>query len=408
MPNRGSTGKYFSSFIGFFPADEPELCISVVMDEPKVGGYYGGKTAAPVFKRIAERVASYTAILHAGLTRMGVKVVTPQVFDTLLVECDAPAVMGKALAAQANLRKHGDKHVGVSLDETTSRADIQAILTVFAEGKPVADAFAGATAATLIPAAQARTSAYLTHPIFNVHHSETEMLRYIRQLSDKDLALDRSMISLGSCTMKLNATSEMIPITWPEFAQVHPFAPQSQLQGYAQLDQQLTAWLCQATGYAGVSLQPNAGSQGEYAGLLIIHAYHASRGESHRDICLIPSSAHGTNPASAQMAGMKVVVVACDEDGNVDLVDLAKKAEQHSKNLAAIMITYPSTHGVFEQGVQQICDIVHQHGGDIGVPGMSTLHHVVQRLIDDLAPPIGRQGCTARLLDAIERAVPNG
>ena len=221
----------------------------------------------------------------------------------------------------------------------------------------------------LIPDGLRRSSAFLTHPVFNTHRSETAMLRYIRQLSDKDLALDRSMIPLGSCTMKLNATSEMIPITWPEFAQVHPFAPADQQQGYAELDKQLRDWLCQATGYAGISLQPNAGSQGEYAGLLAIKGWHASRGQSHRNVCLIPSSAHGTNPASAQMVGMQVVVTACDANGNVDMADLAAKCEQHSANLACIMITYPSTHGVFETQVKELCKLVHDHGGRVYVDG---------------------------------------
>ncbi len=221
----------------------------------------------------------------------------------------------------------------------------------------------------MIPAELRRSSAYLTHPVFNRHHAETSMLRYIRSLSDKDLALDRSMIPLGSCTMKLNATSEMIPITWPEFAHVHPFAPAEQLQGYQELDEQLRAWLCQATGYAGISLQPNAGSQGEYAGLLAIKAFHASRGESHRNICLIPSSAHGTNPATAQMVGMQVVVTRCDERGNVDMADLQAQCEKHSANLACVMITYPSTHGVFETTVKELCALVHQHGGRVYVDG---------------------------------------
>ena len=322
-------------------------------------------------KRIAERVASYTAILHAGLTRMGLKVVTSQVFDTLLVECDAPAVMAKALAAQANLRKLSDKHVGVSLDETTSRADIEALWSWFAPAgaslPTVAEFAAGVE--SLIPAHLRRTSAYLTHPVFNTHHSETEMLRYIRSLSDKDLALDRSMIPLGSCTMKLNATAEMIPITWPEFAHVHPFAPQDQLAGYAELDQLLQQWLCQATGYAGISLQPNAGSQGEYAGLLVIKAWQEARGQHQRNICLIPESAHGTNPASAQMCGMTVVVTKCDKEGNIDLADLKAKCEQHSDKLAAIMITYPSTYGVFDTQVKEICALVHQHGGRVYVDG---------------------------------------
>ncbi|HEY1395908.1 aminomethyl-transferring glycine dehydrogenase [Roseateles sp.] len=322
-------------------------------------------------KRIAQRVAAYAAVLAQGLKALGLTLVHETSFDTLHVKTGAHTgpVLAAAVAAGMNLRRASEDSISLTLDETTTRADVQALLTVFAEGKPVADAFAGASASTLIPTALSRTSAYLTHPIFNIHHSETEMLRYIRLLSDKDLALDRSMIPLGSCTMKLNATSEMIPITWPEFAQVHPFAPQSQLQGYAQLDQQLTAWLCQATGYAGVSLQPNAGSQGEYAGLLIIKAWHESRGDAHRKICLIPESAHGTNPASAQMVGMQVVVTKCDKEGNIDLADLKAKCEQHSANLAAIMITYPSTYGVFDTHVKEICALVHEHGGRVYVDG---------------------------------------
>jgi len=220
-----------------------------------------------------------------------------------------------------------------------------------------------------LPAALLRTSDFLTHPVFNTHHSETEMLRYIRRLSDKDLALDRSMIPLGSCTMKLNATSEMIPITWPEFAHVHPFAPADQLEGYRLLNDQLCKWLEQATGYAGISLQPNAGSQGEYAGLLVIRAWHASRGEGARDVCLIPESAHGTNPASAQMVGLKVVVVKCTPEGEVDMADLEAKCIAHKDDLAAMMITYPSTYGVFEPGVKALCALVHQYGGRVYVDG---------------------------------------
>jgi glycine dehydrogenase len=322
-------------------------------------------------KRIAERVASYAAILHAGLGRLGVKLVTSRLFDTVLVECEPDAVLAKAQAAGANLRKQGPKHISIALDETTTRADIEAIWSWFAPAgatlPKVAD-FAGGVE-ILIPAELRRQSAFLTHPVFNTHHSETEMLRYIRSLSDKDLALDRSMIPLGSCTMKLNATAEMIPITWPEFANVHPFAPQDQLAGYAELDALLQAWLCQATGYAGISLQPNAGSQGEYAGLLAIKAWHASRGESHRTICLIPESAHGTNPASAQMVGMQVVVTKCDKEGNIDLVDLKAKCEQHADKLAAIMITYPSTYGVFDTKVKEICAMVKAHGGRVYVDG---------------------------------------
>ncbi len=324
-------------------------------------------------KRIAQRVASYTAVLARGLQQLGWTLASESAFDTLTVKAgdQAQAIVAKALAKCANLRLSAGGFVSMSLDETTTREDIALLWSVFAkdgQALPSFDAFEKGVE-PLIPAELRRTSAYMTHPVFDSHHSETGMLRYIRSLSDKDLALDRSMIPLGSCTMKLNATSEMIPITWPEFAGVHPFAPADQLQGYKELDEQLRAWLCQATGYAGISLQPNAGSQGEYAGLLAIQAFHASRGESHRNICLIPSSAHGTNPASAQMVGMQVVVTKCDENGNVDMADLKAKCEQHSANLAAVMITYPSTHGVFETTVKELCALVHQHGGRVYVDG---------------------------------------
>jgi glycine dehydrogenase len=324
-------------------------------------------------RRIAERVATYTSVLARGLKQLGCTLLHEHAFDTLTVITGAntQAVAEKARAHGMNLRLSGNDRLGISLDETTTREDITHLWQLFAPAGaalPEWSTFEPGLA-TLIPKNLQRTSAYLTHPVFNTHHSETSMLRYIRALSDKDLALDRSMIPLGSCTMKLNATSEMIPITWPEFAQPHPFAPADQLQGYALLDEQLRAWLCQATGYAGISLQPNAGSQGEYAGLLVIRAYHAARGESHRNICLIPASAHGTNPASAQMVGMTVVVVACDAQGNVDMVDLKAKCEQHSANLAAVMITYPSTHGVFETQVKDLCALVHQHGGRVYVDG---------------------------------------
>jgi glycine dehydrogenase len=286
----------------------------------------------------------------------------------------ANALHAKALAQEINLRRYNGGRagfVGISLDETTTREDIQQLWGLFAQDGQKAPSFEPFEkgVSTLIPESLRRTSAFLTHPVFNRYHSETGMLRYIRQLSDKDLALDRTMIPLGSCTMKLNATSEMIPITWPEFALPHPFAPADQLQGYALLDQQLRDWLCQATGYQGISLQPNAGSQGEYAGLLVIQAYHRAQGQGHRNICLIPSSAHGTNPASAQMAGLQVVVTKCDENGNVDMADLQAKCEQHSANLACVMITYPSTHGVFETQVKALCALVHQHGGRVYVDG---------------------------------------
>ncbi len=326
-------------------------------------------------KRIAQRVASYAAILAKGLEQLGYKLGSPTGFDSVTVQPgdQHASLVANAVSQGANLRQFpewGHFVLGMSLDETTTRADIEQLWSIFANGKPL-PTFAQFEKGVepLIPHALRRTSQFLTHPVFNTHHSETAMLRYIRALSDKDLALDRTMIPLGSCTMKLNATSEMIPITWPEFAGIHPFSPADQRAGYAQLDEQLRAWLCQATGYAGISLQPNAGSQGEYAGLLVIQAYHAAKGQAHRNICLIPSSAHGTNPASAQMVGMQVVVTACDAQGNVDMQDLQAKCEQHSANLAAMMITYPSTHGVFETSVKALCALVHQHGGRVYVDG---------------------------------------
>ena len=323
-------------------------------------------------KRIAHRVASYTAILAAGLQRLGCALDHPSAFDTLTV-ATGPAtetLLGAARAAGYNLRRASASSVGITLDETTSRSDIATLWQLFG-ARPGQLDFAPFEkgVATLIPAELQRSSRYLTHPVFNRHHSETDMLRYIRSLADKDLALDRTMIPLGSCTMKLNATSEMIPITWPQFADIHPFAPADQLAGYDTLRTQLEAWLCQATGYAGVSLQPNAGSQGEFAGLLVVKAWHDARGESGRNVCLIPESAHGTNPASAQMAGLQVVVTKCDAEGNIDLADLTAKCEAHASKLAAVMITYPSTYGVFDTHVKEICAVVHQHGGRVYVDG---------------------------------------
>jgi len=325
-------------------------------------------------KRIAQRVAAYTAVLAAGLRALGLQPQHDSAFDTLALRAgaqDAARLAARACERGANVRVHAGEWVCVSLDETTTREDITLLWSVFAKPEQAVPDFAAFEKGVdpLIPEALRRTSDFLTHPVFHSHHSETGMLRYIRALSDKDLALDRSMIPLGSCTMKLNATSEMIPITWPQFANVHPFAPREQLQGYELLDAQLRAWLCEATGYAGISLQPNAGSQGEYAGLLAIKAWHESRGDHHRTVCLIPSSAHGTNPASAQMVGMQVVVTACDAMGNVDLADLKAKCEQHADKLAAVMITYPSTHGVFETQVKELCALVHQHGGRVYVDG---------------------------------------
>ncbi|HET6802521.1 MAG TPA: aminomethyl-transferring glycine dehydrogenase, partial [Casimicrobiaceae bacterium] len=321
---------------------------------------------------IARRVHRLTAILAAGLERLDVRSSTTAFFDTLVLDTNqaTQAVVARASARGFNLRLIDDGSVGVSLDETTTRDDVERLWRVFADRSPDFDVEAiDAAVGDVIPREFRRTSPFLTHPVFRRHRSETQMLRYLRRLADKDLALDRAMIPLGSCTMKLNATSEMLPVTWPEFGALHPFAPRDQTEGYRALVADLERKLCAVTGYDAASLQPNAGSQGEYAGLLMIRAYHASRGESKRTICLIPSSAHGTNPASAQMAGMRVVVVACDRDGNVDLADLEAKASRHHGELAAIMVTYPSTHGVFEPGIVHVCDIVHAHGGQVYVDG---------------------------------------
>ena len=322
---------------------------------------------------IAARVHRLTVILRAGLKELGLKPVNETFFDTLTITTGARtgAIHELATAAHVNLRRIDTTHIGVSLDETTTRDRVRLLWTIFApEGAALPDFDAiEPTAVDALPPALGRTTPFLTHPTFNRYHSETAMLRYLRRLADKDIALDRAMIPLGSCTMKLNATLEMIPVTWREFAHMHPFAPANQTVGYREMIAGLERMLCAITGYAAVSLQPNAGSQGEFAGLLIIKAYHAARGEGHRDICLIPASAHGTNPASAQMAGMRVVVVACDREGNVDLGDLEAKAAAHRAELAAIMVTYPSTHGVFEAGIRDICDVVHAHGGQVYVDG---------------------------------------
>jgi glycine dehydrogenase len=318
-------------------------------------------------KRIAERTHRL-ATVFATATRAAGLHVTPRFFDTVTVRAvDAEEIHARARARGMNLRVIDSDTVGVAFDETSTRADVEAlweVLSVPAGLVTFEQEFASA-----IPASLLRTSAYLTHPVFNTHHSETEMLRYLRSLADQDLALDRSMIPLGSCTMKLNATSEMIPVTWPEFANIHPFAPADQSEGYAQLISELEAMLVECTGYDAVSLQPNSGAQGEYAGLLAIRAYHRSRGEAQRVVCLIPESAHGTNPASAQMCGMEVVVVKCDANGNVDVADLKARAEQHSDRLAALMITYPSTHGVFEEGIVEICEVIHANGGQVYTDG---------------------------------------
>ncbi|HEY7872630.1 MAG TPA: aminomethyl-transferring glycine dehydrogenase [Rudaea sp.] len=324
--------------------------------------------------RIAMRVSRLAAILAAGLRQLGfTQSHHPNGFDTISLKTDArtDAIVARAQSMGANLRKAWDEYVCISLDETSTRADVELLWRIFggdAAKLPDIDAL-DKTAPSLIPAELERTSKFLTHPVFNTHHSEHELLRYMRSLADKDLAMDRTMIPLGSCTMKLNATAEMIPVTWPEFANIHPFAPAEQTQGYKELIDGLEAMLVEITGYDAVSLQPNSGAQGEYAGLLAIRAYHASRGESKRDICLIPESAHGTNPASAQMCGMTVVVTHCDANGNVDVEDIRRAAEKHADRLAAIMMTYPSTHGVFEEDVVEICKIVHAHGGQVYTDG---------------------------------------
>jgi glycine dehydrogenase len=317
---------------------------------------------------IARSVHRRTLVLAAGLRKLGFAPISDAFFDTVTVNVGEKQseIIARARAEKINLRINQGT-LGIALDEITTPAVVEAVWRAFGGGLAYAEVETGASEA--LPADLKRASAFLTHPVFHAHRSETELLRYMRKLSDRDLALDRAMIPLGSCTMKLNATSEMIPLTWPEFANLHPFAPREQALGYHALFARLEQWLCDITGYDAISLQPNSGAQGEYAGLLAIRGYHAARGEPHRKVCLIPSSAHGTNPASAHMAGMKVVVVACNARGDVDVDDLRAKADQHSGDLAAMMITYPSTHGVFEEHISEICDIVHGHGGQVYLDG---------------------------------------
>jgi glycine dehydrogenase len=318
--------------------------------------------------QIARNVHRRTAVLAAGLRKLGFALASDAFFDTVTVEVGAgrDEILARARADKINLGL-GANTLRIALDETTTPAIIESVWRAF--GGKLSHAEVELTAREALPADLKRATGFLTHPVFHAHRSETEMLRYMRKLSDRDLALDRAMIPLGSCTMKLNATTEMIPLTWPAFATLHPFAPREQAAGYHALFARLEKWLCDITGYDAISLQPNSGAQGEYAGLLAIRAYHAARGQSHRKVCLIPSSAHGTNPASAAMVGMDVVVVACDAGGNVDVGDLSAKAEKHAADLAAIMITYPSTHGVFEEQIREICDIVHSHGGQVYLDG---------------------------------------
>jgi len=330
-----------------------------------MAGFYAMYHGPQGVRRIAERIHYLTATLASTLKTAGVHVITTQYFDTLTIAVNSSAeILERGYEHQINLRPIDEQHVGIAIDETTTLDDIEALVFLIT----------GAARALMqpeqaIPESLQREVDYLQHPLFNDYHSETEMLRYMRRLESKDIALNQAMIPLGSCTMKLNATVEMIPITWPEFANMHPFAPADQTRGYQLLLSQLEKMLIACTGYDAMSLQPNAGSQGEYAGLLAIRRYHESRGDHHRTICLIPSSAHGTNPASAVMAGMSVVIVACDSHGNVDMNDLRAKVEQYSATLAAIMVTYPSTHGVFEEEIVALCDLIHQHGGQVYVDG---------------------------------------
>ena len=324
-------------------------------------------------RTIANRVHRLTAILAAGLKLLGAKVIHDAFFDTLTVAAgsDAPAILERARAVGINLRDYGDGRVGIALDETTGSGDIEELWTIVSgqKGHGLTPAALDPDVGSAIPETLRRSRPILTHPVFNSYHSETEMLRYLHALETKDIALNQSMIPLGSCTMKLNATTEMIPVTWPEFARIHPFAPDEQTIGYRAMISDLSQRLTELTGFAAVSLQPNAGSQGEYSGLLAIRKYHDDRGESGRTICLIPSSAHGTNPASAIMANFKVVVVECDRHGNIDLDDLKSKTQQYRETLGALMVTYPSTHGVFESQIREICTLVHDAGGQVYMDG---------------------------------------
>jgi glycine dehydrogenase len=348
------------------------ICTSQVLLAVMAGMYavYHGPEG---LKRIARRVHALTSVLAAGLRRLGYDVGNAPFFDTLRVGLPAGAaapILAAARERRMNLRAYDDGSLGVALDETVTVGEVQQLLAAFAGARtaPSVDELAGEVEASL-PASVARTSPFLTHEVFNTFRTEHEMLRYLRGLEQKDLSLTTSMIPLGSCTMKLNGTSEMVPVSWPEIAEMHPFAPGEQARGYAELFSTLESWLAEITGLSAVSLQPNAGSQGEYTGLLTIRAYHESRGASGRNVCLIPVSAHGTNPASATMAGFQVVAVLCDERGNIDVADLERKAREHRDRLGALMVTYPSTHGVFESGIRRICEVVHENGGQVYMDG---------------------------------------
>ncbi|UBM25598.1 aminomethyl-transferring glycine dehydrogenase [Pseudomonas sp. p1(2021b)] len=338
-----------------------------------IAGFYAVYHGPEGLRRIAQRVHRLTFILAAGLQAKGIKRLNQHFFDTLTLEVGGAqaAIIESAEDARINLRILGRGHLGVSLDETCTEATVLRLFDIFLgvdHGLSIAE-LDGQALPEGIPGALVRRTPLLTHPVFNLHHSETEMLRYLKQLENKDLALNQSMIPLGSCTMKLNATSEMIPITWPGFALLHPFVPAAQAQGYKAMIDELESWLCAITGFDAICMQPNSGAQGEYAGLMAITRYHHSRHQPQRTLCLIPSSAHGTNPASAQMAGMEVVIVECDDAGNVDLEDLKTKAHAAGTRLSCLMITYPSTHGVYEEGIREICDVIHQHGGQVYMDG---------------------------------------
>ncbi len=336
-----------------------------------MAGFYAAYHGPRGLKSIARRVHALAQRLESALTSLGLQQVNAQYFDTLCIAgADTERTRAAALAAGINFRYRDDGSINIALDETTDVGDVDAIVAVFASvtGKAAPAAVAAGGDAEY-PAGLARTSEFLTHPVFNSHHSESEMMRYIRLLERKDIGLGASMIPLGSCTMKLNAASEMLPITWPEFSRPHPFVPVDQVEGYQQIFRELEHALCEITGFAAVSLQPNSGAQGEFAGLLVIRAYHHDQGDQHRDVVLIPASAHGTNPASAAMCGMRVVVVASTPEGNIDIADLQAKATAHQDRLAALMVTYPSTHGVFEESIQNICAIVHECGGQVYMDG---------------------------------------
>jgi glycine dehydrogenase len=344
-----------------------------------IAGFYAAYHGPDGLRRIAERVHRLTDVLAEGLRSAGFVLEHEHFFDTILVgsgpDATTSGVVERAAELGLNLRTFGlpEGSIGITLDETSTRATVERVWQAFGVDASAGDVAAARLEtdvhAARIPIALRRSSSFLTHPVFNTHHSETDMLRYLRRLADRDIALDRAMIPLGSCTMKLNATTEMLPITWPEFSDIHPFAPSTQTEGYRELIAELEHMLVEITGYDSVSLQPNAGSQGEFAGLLAIQAYHRSRGDTDRDVCLIPASAHGTNAASAAMAGMHVVVVACDEQGNVDVADLRAKVDQHAHRLSCLMVTYPSTHGVFEAGISALCEIVHRQGGQVYLDG---------------------------------------